>query len=705
MVACPWEQLKTRPQLCRPLTSLKGVGAKRAEQLAAKGLLTLLDLLYFLPTRYEDRTCILPVFEARQGDRIWVRGKALGAREAFFPKSRKKIFKAVIEDRSGQVVLLWFHYKKGYLLDLIQKGRELMAFGEIREKGAERQIIHPEIRPVTPGDHGDDLCIFPLYPVVDGIPPRTLRSLISMALEQCADYLEDPLPRSMIERRRLPDLREALKGLHGPPHKSDMERLETRKSPFHQRLAFDLHLKTLLNLEFRKRVRRHQKCQPLAVPEDLIERLDRALPFSLTKDQADAVKAIISDLRSGRPMSRLVHGDVGCGKTVVAAVAAYLVVGNGKQVALMAPTQVLAAQHHDFILSLPKKMGFRAALLTGAMKPADRLELYDRIERGLVNVVIGTQALIQGPLNFADLGLAIVDEQHRFGVRQRSLLDNKGEHPHLLVMSATPIPRTLAMTFYGDMDISSIREYPTGHLPVITRLVSKKQKRRVYEILKKRMADGEQAMVICPVIEDSEDEGVRSALEMAKRLAALFTPPFRVEVIHGRMAGEKKNEIMDEFRKGHIQLLVGTTVVEVGIDAPGATVMVVEQPELFGLAQLHQLRGRVGRGKIQGLCMLMLSENTGDPARERLDLLTRTSDGFLIAQRDLEMRGQGRLMGVNQAGTGEWSHWAALSDPELLMAAREEAIRIVDEDPDLSLATSRPLRGLIEREWKRPLDH
>jgi len=686
------------------LTSLKGIGPRRAELLAAKGLRTPLDLLYFVPTRYEDRTCVLPISEARQGDRVWVRGKALVAREAFFPKSRKRLFKAVIEDGSGQVELLWFHYKKGYLLNLIKKDRELMVFGEIQQKGTERQIIHPEIRAANSGDQGEELCIYPVYPVVDGIPSRTLKSLISMALEQYGGYIEDPLPRAIRKRRYLPDLKGALDGLHNPPPESGMELLEGKESSSHQRLAFDLHLKTLLNLEFRKRVRKLQAISPFAVSGETMERLNSCLPFSLTKDQIEAVKAISTDLTSGRPMSRLLHGDVGCGKTVVAAAAAYLVVLNGKQVALMAPTQVLATQHHDFFLSLSKKMGFRPILLTGAMKVADRRKVYEQIEKGIVNVIVGTQALIQDPLNFADLGLAVVDEQHRFGVRQRSLLDNKGKHPHLLVMSATPIPRTLAMTLYGDMDISSIREYPSGHLPVVTRLVPKKHKRQVYEVLKKRMADGQQAMVICPVIEGSEDEGVKSALEMAKRLETLFTPPFRVEVIHGRMTAERKNKIMDDFRKGNIQLLVGTTVVEVGIHAPGATVMVVEQPEFFGLAQLHQLRGRVGRGKIQGLCLLMLSENTGDPARERLDLLIRTGDGFLIAQKDLEMRRQGRLMGVEQAGAGEWNHWAALSNPDLLMGAREEAIRIVDEDPSLALATNQPLRGLVEPEWKRPLE-
>ncbi|MFZ0449494.1 MAG: ATP-dependent DNA helicase RecG [Desulfatiglandaceae bacterium] len=704
MVACPWEHLRKRPELCLPLTTLKGVGPRRAELLAQKGLLTPLDLLYFVPIRYEDRTCVLPVSDARHGDRVWVKGKPLVAREAFFPKSRKRLFKAVIEDGSGQVNLFWFHYKKAYLLNLIKKGREVMVFGEIQEKGSEKQIIHPEIKPATVGDQGDDLCIYPIYTVVDGIPPRTLKSLISKALEQYGGYVEDPVPRDIRERRGLPDLREALEGLHRPPPEADMELLERKKSPYHQRLAFDFHLKTLLNLELRKRVRRHQKVPPLTVSEDLMERLNRDLPFSLTKDQVGAVEAITADLKQGRPMSRMVHGDVGCGKTVVAAVAAYLVVKNGKQVAFMAPTQVLAAQHHHFFLSLSKKMGFRSALLTGAMKAENRRKVYEQIEKGLVNVVIGTQALIQEPLNFADLGLAIVDEQHRFGVRQRSILDGKGRHPHLLVMSATPIPRTLAMTLYGDMDISSIREYPAGHLPVVTRLVPKKHKRQVYEVLKKRMADGQQAMVICPVIDASEDEDMKSALDMAKKLEALFTPPFRVEVIHGRMTAERKNEIMEDFRKGNTQLLVGTTVMEVGIHAPGATVMVIEQPELFGLAQLHQLRGRVGRGKIQGLCLLMLSENTGDLAGERLDLLIRTSDGFLIAQKDLEMRGQGRLMGVNQAGTGEWSQWAALSNPDLLTVAREEAIRIIDEDPGLTRAPYRPLRGLIEPEWGKPLE-
>jgi ATP-dependent DNA helicase RecG len=394
-------------------------------------------------------------------------------------------------------------------------------------------------------------------------------------------------------------------------------------------------------------------------------------------------------------MNRLLQGDVGCGKTVVAAAAAFVTVLNECQVAVMVPTQVLARQHCSYFSSLSESMGFRAVLLTGAQKKSDRLRACENISGGKYNLIIGTQALIQEDLCYAKLGLVVIDEQHRFGVRQRALLDRKGANPHQLVMTATPIPRTLAMTVYADLNISVIKEYPEGHRPVKTCLVNEKDKRKVYETLKKRMSVGQQAMVICPVIEGSEEADLKNALEMYARLKRLFAPRFRVGLIHGRLSSDEKDRVMAQFREGQVDVLVGTTVIEVGVHVPGATVIVIEHPERFGLAQLHQLRGRVGRGSDRGLCLLMLSKGLPEETISRLDLLVESHDGFKIAQKDLEMRGQGELMGIRQAGAGELDFKEMLREPELLMTAKREAEKI------LKLNLTRNFHVLRITGWER----
>lgn len=703
MVTCPWEYLAKTPALGQPLTILKGVGPKRARLLAEKGLTSVLDLFYFSPIRYEDRTLFLTIGNAKEGDQGWVCGTVVSARESFFPGSRKRLFRVVIEDTSGRLNLTWFHYRKAHLSDLAGKGTSLLAYGQIQGNGHQKQMIHPEIAPHIPGHEKDHLGINPVYPAVEGIPRRTVNALVCAAFRQYGKSVADPLPPSIRRSRALPDLQSALREIHLPPLEGPVQRLNEMQTPGHRRLRFDVAFKTMLNLTFRKAARKQRPIPPLTVPSDLKTRLGKFLPFSLTPGQHIAVRDILHDFRAGYPMSRLIQGDVGCGKTIVAAIAAYIVVRNKKQVAFMAPTQVLAAQLWTFFRNFHADACFKPVLLTGARQPAEQKRKYTQIETGKANVIIGTQALIQQSLTFSDLGLAVIDEQHRFGVRQRALLDRKGNHPHLLVMSATPIPRTLGMTQYGDMDISTIRDLPAGRLPIVTRMVEKNQKTKVYEFLKKRLQAGQQALVICPLIDAAEDEDMKNATDMAEKLQALLSPAFRVQLIHGRLSGPAKDAIMEDYRNGSIHVLVSTTVMEVGVHVPNATVMIIEQPERFGLAQLHQLRGRIGRGSIQGVCILMLSANITDKAKKRLEILTRSNDGFEIAQKDLEMRGQGETFGVKQAGVGERDLLEGFGDPSLLIAAREEAEKIVREDPGLIKPSNRPLRDLLEPEWKRPL--
>jgi ATP-dependent DNA helicase RecG len=484
---------------------------------------------------------------------------------------------------------------------------------------------------------------------------------------------------------------------------SSLELLNRFASPFHRRLVFDRFLSVMLGLSAGARSRKARPARAFRFPEEFLGRITAHLPYPLTRDQESAVRDILSDLSSGRAMNRLLQGDVGCGKTLVAACAISAVTAAGHQAALMVPSQVLAAQHYEHFKGLPSAMELRPVLLTGGLKGAERRAVLKRIADGESNVVIGTHALIQEGVAFRRLSLAVIDEQHRFGVRQRALLDHKGDPLHLLVMTATPIPRTLAMTAYADLEISVIREYPRGRRPVETHLVGEDRKRWAFMEVTESLKAGGQVMVVCQLVEESEDSELKAATEMHERVSKVFSPPYRVGLIHGRLSSEEKERVMGSFREGRIHILVGTTVVEVGIDAPGAKVMVIEQPERLGLAQLHQLRGRVGRKGEGGLCLLMVSGQTPPSAMARLKAFAACQDGFRIAEMDLEMRGQGELMGLRQAGAGELDLAEVLREPELLKAAREAAEKLLIEDPDLSRPEHLPLRRMLGREPARAL--
>ena len=704
MITQPANHLRQIPELNLPLTSLKGIGPERAGLLARKGLNTLFDLLFFVPIRYEDRSRVLPINKTCEGEAALVKGKVVSFGEERFFRSGKRLFRIMIEDETAFMELLWFHYKKVHLRRFTRQGTELIAYGRIRRKLEMRQMIHPDITLVDPLERNGILGFYPVYPAINGISGHNLRSFLRQALDQYQGSLLDAIPGEIIRRYALPGLADAVRGVHIPTQGSSIDLLNRFKTKNHQRLTFDRFFRIMLNIFFRKRFREKREGPIFSVPKYLIRRLEKYFPFTLTGDQVRAIGEILKDLSSGRAMNRLLEGDVGCGKTIVAAVAAHVTVSNRQQVAVMVPTQILAQQHHEYFSTLPEGMGFRPVLLTGSMKKSDRLGAYEKVGNGEYNLIIGTQALIQEGLSFSSLGLVVIDEQHRFGVRQRALLDNKGTNPHLLVMTATPIPRTLAMTVYADLDISVIKEFPEGHTPVETRLVSEGDKRYVYNTLRQRMAEGEQGMVLCPVIEASEETDLKNAVDMYEKLKKILAPRFRVGLIHGRMPTDEKHRVMNRFRKGHIDLLVCTTVIEVGIHVPGATIMVVEHPERFGMAQLHQLRGRVGRGSKGGLCFLMLSQGLSDESLQRLKVLAESHNGFEIAQKDLEMRGQGELMGFRQAGAGELDFREMFREPELLMAAKREAEIVLDGDPELSKPENHKLRIMLEMQWDRPLD-
>lgn len=678
-----------------PVLSLKGVGPRRAAFLAGKGLRTVSDLLYFLPIRYEDRTRIVAIGRTEEGVRALIRGRVCRAGEEVMPRSRKRVFRMVVEDGTGRMELIWFHYARGHVERLGKPGSAVVAYGQVHRMGGRRQMAHPDVYAPSGETETPDLGFYPVYSAVSGVSAKGVRSLVHQAVSGFLDRVPDPVPKGITLELGLPGLQEALGAVHRPPPHSSIEDLNRFMTPFHRRLVFDRFLAVMLNLAFRKRHRRGRTTPPLRYPPDFPDRLKACLPYPLTGDQERAVRDILSDLASGRPMNRLLQGDVGCGKTAVALCAVHAVTAAGYQTALMVPSQVLAAQHYDQFKTLPASLGLRPVLLTGALRGPERRAIHRRIATGEFNLVIGTQALIQEAVVFRNLGLAVIDEQHRFGVRQRALLDAKSDPLHLLVMTATPIPRTLAMTVYGDLEISLIREYPLGRRPVATRLVGPGEKRRAFEEITERLADGGQVIVVCPLVEETEDSDLKAAEAMYERVRKVFSPPYRVGLIHGRLSPEVKDRVMEAFRKGGIHILIGTTVVEVGIDAPGARVILIEHPERFGLAQLHQLRGRVGRRGQGGLCLLMVTEETPPVAEERLRAFAACDDGFRIAEMDLEMRGQGELMGLRQAGAGELDFHEVLREPGLLKAARDIAERIAGEDPDLSRPEHAPLRRWV----------
>ncbi len=696
--------LKSIQKLTLPVSTLTGVGPKRAAFFAHKGIRTILDLLFFTPIRYEDRTKITPIQEVQEGTPVQVQGKVVSCKEERFFRSRKRIFRIMIREEGVGLELLWFNYKKPHLTAIAVQGSTLLAYGTVNWNHGRRQMVHPEVMKRATEEPGGLLGFYPVYSGVEGLSSAMVRSLMMKALQGHLASITDPVPLQLAEALGLPSLEEALRSVHFPPKACSIAELNAGQTAFHRRLLFDRFFLIMLTIAFRKRERKTKVCPSLTLSSKAQNEVERFFPFTFTRGQTRAVHDILRDLSSGKPMSRLLMGDVGCGKTAVAAVAAYACVRSNGQVAIMAPTQVLASQHLEYFSGMSGKMGFRPALLTGMLKKSERADLYRKIKEGEYNLVIGTQSLIQEDLVFQNLGLVVIDEQHRFGVRERALIDRKGINPHLLVMTATPIPRTLAMTVYGDMDVSVIREFPKGHVPPSARLAPETEKREVFDFLRARLHQGDQAFVICPVIEGSEELDLKNATDMAQKLAKILSPPYQVGLMHGRLPPQEREAVMADFRTGRIHLLVGTTVVEVGVHVPKATLMIIEHPERFGLAQLHQLRGRVGRGSDRGVCFLMASASLSENALSRLKILVDHHDGFEIARKDLEHRGYGELLGMKQTGLGEMDLSEMMRDPDLLLLAKEKADLLLDSDPELADPGNRALRSFVESILARPID-
>ena len=669
------------PEL-RPVTSLAGVGESLAARLQKLSVHTVQDLWFLLPLRYEDRTRVRPIGQLTDGARAAVEA-TVELSEIVYRGRRQLLCR--VTDGSGWLTLRFFHFSASQQAGLA-RGTRLRIYGEARRGPSGLEIVHPEYRRVDGAEPLPvDLALTPIYPTTEGLQQGRLRALTTQALGLLSDAdVRDWLPQAVTSELKLPTLTEALRFVHRPAADAPLDELARRRHPAQRRLAFEELLAHHLSLRLLRQSMEKEKAWPLTEFE-LAQRLRVSLPFKLTGAQERVAGEIDHDLGRDRPMLRLIQGDVGCGKTVVAALAAARAVGSGRQVAVMAPTELLAEQHAANFKNWFSPLRQPVALLTGTSTARVRRELRQAIATGAVPIVVGTHALFQEGVQFARLALAIIDEQHRFGVEQRRRLRAKGEHDqrfaHQLIMTATPIPRTLAMTAYADLDVSVIDELPPGRTPVKTVVLPQSRRAEVVARIEHACAVGSQVYWVCTLIEESDVLEQQAAEDMAAQLAAAL-PRVRVGLIHGRLPARDKDASMQRFKAGEIQLLVATTVIEVGVDVPNATLMVIDNAERMGLAQLHQLRGRVGRGAAQSTCVLLYRPPLSALARERLGVLRATNDGFEVARRDLELRGPGELLGTRQTGLAEMRVADLLRDADLLPRVQRAALVMQDAYPD-----------------------
>jgi len=707
--------------LARPVSSVPGVGPRRAESLARRGLETVAHLLFHLPTRYDDRRSLARVDELAVGRRATFVARVL---ETGTGSSRprggrvRRTFHAIVGDGGEKLRLRWFH-GVDQMKDTVREGATLLVTGDVKRYRWDKEIVHPEIERLDVGAEGEgegdgalapaDLerlrAVVPDYPAPEGIPPRTLRGFVARAVAGHADLVEGHLPDALVEARGLPSVPEALRAIHAPDVDADVEALLGRSSPAFERLVLEELYGLEVGLALRRHAHRREPALPIPVDGPRAHAAAERLPFSLTQAQRRSWGEIRRDLARDHPMNRLLQGDVGSGKTVLAFLAAVATAEHGRQAALMAPTELLAEQHARTLARLVESTGsdLRLDWLVASRPSAERRHVRERLEAGEIDLVVGTHALVQAKLRIPRLSLAVIDEQHRFGVLQRRALGAKAEDgnvPHVLVMTATPIPRTLALTLYGDLDVSVIDELPPGRAPVATHVLREGEGRRVVELIREATGRGEQVYVVYPLVEETEKMDLRAATESTERIRRAF-PELRVDLVHGRLDAAARAEAMTRFERGDTDLLVSTSVIEVGVDVPRATLMVVEHAERFGLAQLHQLRGRVGRGKRPGTCVLV-ARGVSDESEARLSALVATTDGFEIADADLRIRGPGEFLGTRQHGKLP-DLWVAdlLRDTRLISVACEAALATVRADPEL--AEQPGLRHAVETRWAERL--
>lgn len=715
----PAEFRQHRKDLQTPIQYIKGVGPRLSEILKKKNIRTVEDALYFLPRAYEDRRNIKTISRLAVGRPETVIATVLQAGMSYY--GRRRTFELLVGDETGTLVAKWFNFNPRFMKGKFRNGMRLILSGEIRMFNFQKEIHHPELEIIGPDEKQDSeepvhataledslhfKRIVPIYSETEGLyqRQRLIRRIQKNVVDQFASKAFSGIPSEISRRQGLIPLAEAFRRAHFPDVDEDIDLLNEGRSSAHRRLIFDEFFFLELGLAMRRSGMVMEKGIAFSITHAWTKRLRALLPFQLTSAQERVLAEIERDMRQPHPMNRLLQGDVGSGKTIVALMAGLMAIEGGYQVAIMAPTEILAEQHFLNIRSLLDNLGLGVSLITGSLRKAVREPLYQGIREGQVPIVIGTHALIQEEVQFHRLGLAIVDEQHKFGVLQRAVLKRKGLHPDVLVMTATPIPRTLAMTLYGDLEVSVIDQLPPGRGTITTRVFNEKERFRVNRILREEISKGKQAYVVYPLVEESERLDLKNATQMAKHLQRDIFPEFKVGLIHGRMKSEEKEAIMADFKARQIQILVSTIVIEVGIDVPNASVMVIEHAERFGLSQLHQLRGRVGRGKDPSQCLLIAGYPRTEEAERRLRVMEQTTDGFRIAEEDLAIRGPGELLGTQQSGLPDFRIANFARDLPLLNEARKEAFAVTSLDPDLSRPEHIFMKETLRDRWKGRLE-
>jgi ATP-dependent DNA helicase RecG len=698
-------------ELTTPVQYVKGIGPKLAEILATKGITTVGDLLHYLPFRYEDRLNPRGIAELRAGEMATVIGEVRNS--GLFRTRRMPIFQLTVGQGRSKLKCLWFNAT--YLQDKFKPGQLVALYGKVEQdsRSGELQIMQPQFEMLgdAPGEAADDKAaaslevgrIVPIYESAGQgkVTARWFRRVIRTALEDLTSELAETIPAAVRERLALVSPREALWKVHWPEAGESFQDLQSSRTPAHIRLIFEELFFTELGLEMKRRQQKAQTGIAFRLDDGVRQAIKKILPFHPTTAQKRVLKEIADDMQQAHPMRRLLQGDVGSGKTIIGFQAAIIAIENGYQVALMAPTEILAQQHYFSARKILENAGYRIVLLTGSLESDRKREVRRHIAQGNAQLVIGTHALLEEKVEFAKPGLVIVDEQHRFGVLQRlKLMKKSGEgsegrakgvaltesdaaadtnlaEPDVLVMTATPIPRTLALTLYGDLDLSVLDELPPGRTPIVTRRITDERSSEVWDFVRKQVAKGHQAYVVYPVIAENEESEVKAAVKMYRELSGKIFSDMKVGLLHGRLDSDLKDQVMKMFQKGDLQILVATTVIEVGVDVPNATVMVIEHAERFGLAQLHQLRGRIGRGAAKSFCILMTGGKVTEEGERRLEAMAKTNDGFQIAELDLELRGPGEFFGTKQAGMPDFRVANLIRDRQLLEVAKREAAAVV----------------------------